>query len=175
MDRIKEEFKELNYNPLSNCGIVVSLENDNNYRLWKASMIGPKDSSYRGGLFFMNIQFPEEYPIKPPVVYFLTPIYHLNINPKAPRKSGDEPLGYVNISTLNYWNPETRIRQVLVNIFALLYKPNPFPCYGLDRAEEFVNNFIVYDEKVIHFTKKYAHPLNSQKVYSRTEDWDFNL
>ena len=39
MDRIKEEFKELICNPLSNCGIVVSLENDNNYRLWKASMV----------------------------------------------------------------------------------------------------------------------------------------
>ena len=112
--------------------------------------------------------------IKPPVVYFLTPIYHLNINPKAPR-SGDEPLGYVNISTLNYWNPETRIRQVLVNIFALLYKPNPFPCYGIDRAEEFLNNFLIYDEKVKYFTRKYANPINSKKIYSRTEDWDFNI
>ena len=26
-------------------------------------MLGPKDTPYKGGLFFMNIKFPEEYPL----------------------------------------------------------------------------------------------------------------
>ena len=175
MNRIIDEFKDLNRNPLSNCGVVVSLENDNNYRLWKATMLGPKDTSYSGGLFFLNIKFPEEYPLKAPVVYFVTPIYHLNIKPKASIRSEDEPLGYVFFSTLLNWKPEYNIRQVLVNIFALLYKPNPNNCYGLDRGEEFIRNRAAYDEKVKYFTNKYAHPNNSNKIYSRTEDWDFNV
>ena len=175
MDRIKDEFKDLNIMPLSNCGVVVSLVNNNDYRLWKATMLGPKDTPYKGGLFFLNIKFPEEYPLKAPIVYFVTPIYHLNINPWASGESSSEPLGYVNFSTLKYWRPETKMREVFVNIFALLYKPNPFDCYNFERAQEFVNNKNAYDEKVKFFTQKYAHPMHSNKIYSRTENWNFNM
>ena len=63
LDRIIEEFKDINRNPISNCGITVGLVNENDYRLWKCYLIGPKDTSYRGGVFFMNVKFPEEYPL----------------------------------------------------------------------------------------------------------------
>ena len=57
-DRIIEEFKELTANPISNCGITIGLINGD-YRLWNATKIGPKNSDYSGGLFRMNIKFPE--------------------------------------------------------------------------------------------------------------------
>ena len=100
LDRIIEEFKDLTRNPISNCGITISLQNEN-YRLWNVSILGPKDTSYRGGLFFMNVKFPEEYPLKPPEVYYVTPIYHLNVNPRAPRSSEDIPLGNISLSNLS--------------------------------------------------------------------------
>ena len=173
LDRIIEEFKDINRNPISNCGITVGLVNENDYRLWKCYLIGPKDTSYRGGVFFMNVKFPEEYPIKPPEVYYVTPIYHLNVNPRAPRSSEDIPLGNISISTLSWWKPEYTIRETLINIFGLIYKANPDSPYGLDRAEEFRENREKYEEKVKYFTKKYANPMKAGKNYSRTEDWDF--
>jgi ubiquitin-protein ligase len=115
LDRIIEEFKNLNRNPISNCGITVGLINENDYRLWRLPILGPKDTSYKMGLFFICAKFPEEYPIKPPEVYFLTPIYHLNVNPRAPRSSEDIPLGHISISTLSWWKPEYKMREVLVN------------------------------------------------------------
>ena len=45
----------------------------------------------------MNVKFPEEYPLKAPIIYFLNPIYHLNINQKAPRSPGDISLGYISM------------------------------------------------------------------------------
>ena len=114
--------------------------------------------------------------IKPPEVYFITPIYHLNVNPKAPRSPGDLPLGHISLSTLSWWKPEYKMREVFINIYGLFYKPNPDSPYGLDRAEEFLENRAVYEEKVKFFTKKYAHPMNNNsKKYSRTEDWDFSI
>ncbi len=176
MDRIINEFHDLNRNPLSNCGITVGLQNENekDYSLWKLTILGPKDTSYKIGFFLLGVKFPEDYPLKPPEVYFITPIYHLNVNPRAPRSPEDIPLGHISISTLSWWKPEYTMREVLINIYALFYKANPDSPYGLARAEEFRDNRAMYEEKIKYFTKKYANPMVN-KQYSRTEDWDFSI
>ena len=173
-----EEYKELNGNPITNCGVTVGLVNEDCYDDWRITLVAPKDTSYKGGLFFLNIHFPEDYPQTAPEVYFLTPIYHVNVNPCAPKAKGDESLGHVCISTLNWWKPEKKMKQVLLDIYSLFYMANPNSAYGLNRAKEYNEEKEVYEEKAKYFTKKYADQKklkNSKSKYDRTHDWDFNL
>ena len=170
--RIKEEFQDLKSNPIQNIGTTVSLANGNIFE-WLATLIGPADSPYKGGLFTLRIKFPDNYPEKAPEVCFLTPIYHVNINPCAPRQPGGESLGYVSISTLYFWKPECKMRVVLSDIFILLYNPNPNSPYGLDRAQEMRENPALFEEKIKYFTKKYANPAKTIKI-NQNIDWDFS-
>ena len=170
--RVNNEYQDLLNNPLLNIGATVGLPDPNNIMEWKCSILGPQDTAYANGLFFLKIKFPNNYPNSPPEVSFITPIYHINVNHRIPRSKGGEALGHVCISTLNWWKPCNNIKQVLNDIFALFYLSNPKSPYGLDRADEFSYNRNKFDEKVRHFTSKYASFNAKEKIY--TNDWDFS-
>ena len=39
-----------------------------------------QDTPYAGGVFFLDVSFPRNYPDRPPEVKFMTRIYHPNIH-----------------------------------------------------------------------------------------------
>ena len=170
--RIKNEFNDLKDNPDPNVGISVGLIDENNIFNWKCTLVGPKDTPYANGIFILRINFPEDYPEARPEVCFLTPIYHVNVNPRKGLVEGKEGLGHVCISTLNWWKDTYTMREVLTNIFGLFYMGNPDSPYGMERADELRYNRAVYEEKIKFFTKKYASPQAAGKEYDT--DWDFS-
>ena len=173
LKKIKEEYLELKDKPIENIGTTIGLVDDDDIFLWKFTLTGPKDSSYAGGIFRVRIQFPDNYPKGKPEVYFKTPIYHLNINPRKFDRQGAEKLGHVCINTINQWVPERKMREVMIDIFSLFYVPNPESPYVLQRADEYRFNRALYEEKIKYFVKKYANPNLPEIDY--TEDWDFSI
>ena len=160
LKRIKMELNDLQNNPVMNIGLVVGLPNPNNIYEWRCSMLGPDDTPYSGGLFYLKIIFPKNYPNSIPKICFITPIYHVNVL----------PLGRVCISTLNCWTPQYTIRKVLIDIWALLYTCNN--CCNIPRYEEYQNNRKLYEAKCKYYTKKYARIDADYKEYKT--DWNFD-
>ena len=78
--------------------------------------MGPADSPFQGGVFFLNVKFPPDYPFKPPRIQFTTKIYHPNINAQ----------GGICLDILkDQWSPALTISKVLLSICSLLTDPNP--------------------------------------------------
>ena len=170
--RILGELKDLTRNPISGFGVTVGLYDNENPFIWKCTIIGPQDTCYKGGLFYLKIIFPNNYPYKSPEIIFTTPIYHLNVKYFT---YGTQPLGHVCISTLSNWKPEYKMTKVLPEIFYLFQNNNPKSPYDDkfgSRRNEFMHNRALFDEKARYFTKKYANPLKTIMEYST--DWNFS-
>ena len=174
MKKLREIYDDLSKNPITNIGVVVGLWDENDIFCWRLTLMGPDDSPYRGGLFYLKMKFPDDFPKNPPEVCFVTPIYHVNVNPCIPKFQNSVPLGHICISDLNWWNPNQSIRQLLTDIFALFYLGNPDSPYGLERADELRNNKNLYDKKVRFFTEKYADP-GKDESNEWDRDWDFTF
>ena len=114
LKRIQKELIDLGRDPPVNCSAGPTNEQDQFH--WQATIMGPDDSPYTGGVFFLNIHFPPDYPFKPPKVTFTTKIYHANINSN----------GSICLDILkDQWSPALTISKVLLSISSLLTDPNP--------------------------------------------------
>ena len=142
--RLKREYKNLVDDPPANCSGGPVNED---YYNWAATIMGPTDTPFEGGVFNLKICFPPDYPFKAPKIKFKTRIYHPNIDTK----------GNICLDILkDKWSPALTISKVLLSICSLLIDPNPDDPLRLDAADLFIKDKLSYDIKVREETVKYA-------------------
>uniref|UniRef100_A0A1B0A7C6 E2 ubiquitin-conjugating enzyme n=1 Tax=Glossina pallidipes TaxID=7398 RepID=A0A1B0A7C6_GLOPL len=93
----------------------AGLKEDNLYE-WDCVILGPMDTVYEGGTFFLDLRLSHDYPFAPPKVAFRTRIYHCNVNSH----------GAICVDILRHnWSPALTIAKVLLSICSLLADCNP--------------------------------------------------
>lgn len=75
--RIAKELADIKADTVSH--ITADSVGDSLTKL-KGSFKGPSGTPYEGGIYEVTIDIPNEYPFKPPVMKFLTKIWHPNIS-----------------------------------------------------------------------------------------------
>jgi len=144
MKRISKELMDLHKDPPTNCSAGPVSEDIFH---WQATIIGPEDSPYSGGMFNLNIQFPTDYPFKPPKVSFSTKIYHPNINSN----------GSICLDILrSQWSPALTISKVLLSICSLLTDPNPDDPLVPEIARVYKQDRDKYNDTARSWTNRFA-------------------
>ena len=62
--------------PVEGCAFVQKQDTFH----WSCTLKGPKGSDYENQQFLVDIEFPQEFPYKPPLIRLLTRINHINID-----------------------------------------------------------------------------------------------
>ena len=168
LTRLRDEMRDIQQNPNFNIPVCVGLPELNNLFNWRVSISGPADTPYAGGLFYLTLRFPENYPNSAPKVIFDTPIYHVNV-----RSFREETrlIGEPDLEILIFWKPEYKVKDILISIYSLFYMNKVNSSFSANVAEELRFNKTLYEEKARYFTRKFAEPDLGYKTYS---NWDFN-
>ena len=144
LKRINKELSDLQKDPPSNCS--AGPVGDDLFQ-WQATIMGPADSPYSGGVYFLNIHFPADYPFKPPKLQFTTKIYHPNINSN----------GSICLDILkDQWSPALTISKVLLSLSSLLTDPNPDDPLVPEIAQIYKADREKFTNTAKEWTRKYA-------------------
>ena len=122
--RLLKEYKELRSAAKPDPEIELDLTDESDIFKWSARLLGPVGSPYEGGHFELKIICAPTYPLAPPKVTFVTPVFHPNVL----YTTGEICL---DILKPDAWTPAWTLQSVCRAVAALLSHPeadSPLNC-----------------------------------------------
>nr|GAT51045.1 ubiquitin-conjugating enzyme [Mycena chlorophos] len=157
---LRRQLAELTKHPVE--GFSAGLVDENDFYEWEIMIIGPPDTLYEGGIFKARLSFPSEFPLLPPKMRFITPMWHPNIYPDGVvcisilHAPGEDQYGYEDAG--ERWMPVHTVESILVSVISLLSSntPNLDSPANLDAALEVRNDIAGYKKKVRRLVRRSA-------------------
>ncbi|KAK7822325.1 hypothetical protein U0070_014424 [Myodes glareolus] len=120
---------------------------DDSVLVWKVLLL-PNQAPYNLKAFRLRIDFPREYPLKPPTLKFITKIYHPNVS--------EDGLVCLPLISIKNWKPYTKTYQVLEALIVLVGKPNLEEPVQLELAELLTQNPEMFKRNAEEFTLRFG-------------------
>lgn len=127
--RLKNEFKNLQKNLTYGCYMRPI---SNTWMKWDGQI------HHKGSFYKISMVFTKQYPSKPPVVKFISPIYNPNVY-----ATGVVCLDLISTT----WSPALTISDILGGLIQLIQYPNPLSPANIAAGQDFAKNLDVYYEK----------------------------
>ncbi|KAJ3546738.1 hypothetical protein NMY22_g1939 [Coprinellus aureogranulatus] len=157
---LRRQLTELTKKPVE--GFSAGLVDESNLYEWEVMIIGPPDTLYEGGFFKARLSFPPEFPLQPPKMKFITPMWHPNIYADGTvcisilHAPGEDQYGYEDAG--ERWMPVHTVESILLSVISLLSsdKPNLDSPANVDAAKEVRTDFEAYKKKVRRLVRRSA-------------------
>jgi len=112
--RLKQDYLRIIKDPVP---YVRAHPIHNNILEWHYVVRGPEGTPYSSGLYHGKLQFPSEFPFKPPAIYMLTPNGRFKCNVRLCLSISDyHP---------DSWNPAWSVSTILTGLLSFMVEKNP--------------------------------------------------
>ncbi|VDO03074.1 unnamed protein product [Rodentolepis nana] len=133
---LRKQLNDLNKNGTE--GFSAGLIDDDNIFRWQVLIMGPADTIYDGGCFKALLEFPQDYPNRPPKMQFITDMWHPNISATGNvcisilHDPGEDRFGYERPE--ERWLPVHTVESIIMSVISMLAEPNPDSPANVDAA-----------------------------------------
>lgn len=118
--RISKEIRDLESGSTTSHFTIDLSKNDADSLHYQATLMGPIDSPFEGGIYQLDIHFHTSHPFKLPTIKFLTKIFHPNIDQfNVYCRLRTQTYGYrvTMLQQIFFYMITTNTHDVFVNIF----------------------------------------------------------
>jgi len=135
--RLMSDLRAIQQDPPEGCS--ASPVSEDNMYIWNASVFGPEETPWEGGVFSIRITFSDRYPEKPPRVRFTSKVFHPNVY-----DDGTLCLDIIQ----DQWSPCHNICTLLTSIRSLLCDPNCSSPANVEAAQLYSKDRPAYNKRI---------------------------
>ncbi|KAL8287137.1 hypothetical protein RQP46_003589 [Phenoliferia psychrophenolica] len=157
---LQRQLQQLKKNPVD--GFSAGLVDDDNVYEWEFTIFGPADTLYEEGIFRARMTFPDDFPLNPPKMKFVTEMWHPNIY-----KNGDVCISILHAPGVDQygfedagerWTPVQSVESILVSVISLLSAdpPSTESPANIDAAKQVREDLKGYRKQVRRLVRKSA-------------------